>query len=98
MTPSWEIDDLLSALYFSIFYLNSELELYRQCANPRCSKWFLVRTTTTKKKYCSQECFNRVTQDKYRKNKRIEDKQKKICMSSSYRFFLCPWFMDFIST
>ncbi len=77
MTPSWKIDDLLSALYFSIFYLNSELELYRQCANPRCSKWFLVRTTTTKKKYCSQECCNRVTQDKYRKNKRIEEKKKK---------------------
>lgn len=77
MTPSWKIDDLLSALYFSIFYLNSELELYRQCANPRCNKWFLVRTTTTKKKYCSQECCNRVTQDKYRKNKRIEEKQKK---------------------
>lgn len=77
MIPSWKISDLLSSLYFSIFYLNSELELYRQCANPRCSTWFLVRTTTTKKKYCSQECCNRVTQDKYRKNKRKEEENKK---------------------
>lgn len=77
MTPSWKIDDLLSALYFSIFYLNPELELHRQCANPRCKTWFLVRTTTTKKKYCSQECCNRVTQDKYRKNKRKEEDSKK---------------------
>lgn len=72
-TPSWVIDDLLSALYFSIFYLDHNLELYRQCANPRCNKWFLVRTTSTKKKYCSDECRNRVVQNRYRKKKREQD-------------------------
>ena len=70
MMPSWKVDTLLSAVYFSIFYLNPNLELYRQCANPRCGKYFLVRTTSTKKKYCSTKCCNRVTQDTYRKNKR----------------------------
>ncbi len=69
-SPSWVIDDLLSALYFSIFYLDPNLELYRQCSNPKCNKWFLVKTTSTKKKYCSEECRNRVVQDRYRKRKK----------------------------
>lgn len=72
MMPSWKVDTLLSAAYFSIFYLNPNLELYRQCANPRCGKYFLVKTTSTRKKYCSTECCNRVTQDTYRKNKRTK--------------------------
>ena len=70
MSPSWEVDSLLCALYFSIFYLKPDLELYRQCANPRCKKYFLVRTTSTRTKYCSTECCNRVTQDRYRKKRR----------------------------
>jgi len=78
--PSWKIDDLLSALYFSIFYLNPKLELYRQCANPKCQKWFLVSATTNKKKYCSQECCNRVTQNAYRRRKseKNEDSKKTV--------------------
>jgi hypothetical protein len=72
MMPSWKVDTLLSAAYFSIFYLNPNIELYRQCANPRCGKYFLVRTTSTRKKYCSTECCNRMTQDTYRKNKRSQ--------------------------
>lgn len=70
MTPSWKVDSLLSALYFSLFYIKPDLELYRQCANPRCQKYFLVKTTSTHKKYCSTECCNRVTQDRYRKRRR----------------------------
>lgn len=70
MSPSWKVDSLLSALYFSLFYIKPDLELYRQCANPRCQKYFLVKTTSTHKKYCSTECCNRVTQDRYRKNRR----------------------------
>lgn len=70
MMPSWKVDSLLCAAYFSIFYLKPDLELYRPCANPRCGKYFLVKTTSTRKKYCSTECCNRVSQDKYRKNNR----------------------------
>lgn len=70
MTPSWNVDSLMSAIYFSLFYMKPDLELYRPCANPRCRNYFLVKTTTTQKKYCSTECCNRVTQDKYRKKKR----------------------------
>lgn len=70
MSPSWRVDSLLCAAYFSIFYLNPELELYRSCQNPRCGKYFLVKTTSTRVRYCSTACCNRVTQDRYRKKKR----------------------------
>lgn len=72
MTPSWRVGSLLSALYFSIFYIKPDMELYRQCSNPRCGKYFLVKTTSTRTKYCSTECCNRVTQDTYRKNQRTK--------------------------
>lgn len=74
MSPSWKVDSLLSAIYFSIFFLRPDLELYRQCANPRCQRYFLVKTTSTRTKYCSTECCNRVTQDRYRKKKREQSK------------------------
>ena len=77
MTPTWVIDDLLSALYFSIFYLKPNLELYRQCANPRCNKYFLVSATSNKKIYCSPECCSRVTQYTYRKKKKENENKKK---------------------
>jgi len=70
MTPSWKVDSLLCAAYFSIFYLNPELELYRPCQNPRCGRYFLVKATSTRVRYCSTACCNRVTQDRYRKKQR----------------------------
>ena len=73
MTPSWKVDSLLCAAYFSIFYLKPDLELYRPCGNPRCGKYFLVKTTSTRNRFCSQECCNRVTQDRYRKRKREKE-------------------------
>lgn len=73
MVPSWNVDSLLCAAYFSIFYLKPNLELYRPCDNPRCGRYFLVKTTSTRKRYCSKECCNRVTQDNYRKRKREKE-------------------------
>nr|WP_312983715.1 CGNR zinc finger domain-containing protein [Clostridioides sp.] len=73
MSPSWKVDSLLCAAYFSVFYLKPDLELYRPCDNPRCGKYFLVKTTSTKTRYCSTECCNRVTQDRYRKRKREKE-------------------------
>jgi len=70
MAPTWKVDSLLSAIYFSIFYMKPELELYRQCANPNCRRYFLVRSTSTRNKYCSPECCNRMSQSMYRKRKR----------------------------
>lgn len=73
MSPSWKVESLLCASYFSVFYLKPDLELYRPCDNPRCGKYFLVKTTSTKTRYCSTECCNRVTQDRYRKRKREKE-------------------------
>ena len=73
MAPSWKVDSLLCAAYFSAFYLKPNLELYRPCDNPRCGRYFLVKTTSTRNRFCSQECCNRVTQDRYRKRKRERD-------------------------
>lgn len=75
MSPSWKVDNLLCALYFSIFYLKPDLELYRPCDNPNCGKYFLVKTTSTKTRYCSTECCNRVTQARYRKKRREREEQ-----------------------
>lgn len=70
MTPNWSVDSLMSALYFSIFYMNPEQELYKKCANPNCDNYFFVKTTATNKKYCSQLCSNAVQQAKLRKRKK----------------------------
>ncbi|WP_127837209.1 CGNR zinc finger domain-containing protein [Clostridium prolinivorans] len=74
MYPSWNIDNLMAALYFSIFYM-TQSELYRRCANPNCGVYFLVRTTSTRKKYCSDECRNRFQQHKYRQRKRSKQER-----------------------
>ena len=69
MEPSWKVDSLMSALYFSLFYLKPNMELYRPCSNPRCSNYFLVKSTSSKTKYCCTKCSNNVTQTRYRKKK-----------------------------
>lgn len=66
MTGSWVIPDLYSALFFSIFYMKPDLELYRKCENPNCGCYFLVSTTNSRRKYCSVECSNAVQQRKHR--------------------------------
>lgn len=66
LTPSWRIDDFLSAIFFSIFYINPELQIYRKCANIHCNQYFLVDTTSKRRKYCSTECRNQSNVNKYR--------------------------------
>jgi len=66
MGPSWQINTLMDAIYFSIFYLKPELELYRKCENPSCENYFLVKTTFTTKKYCCDQCANAAQQRRHR--------------------------------
>lgn len=68
MTPSWSVDTLLGGLYFSIFYMKPDLELFRRCR--QCGTFFSVRATSTRKVYCSDECRNRYQQTMHRKRKR----------------------------
>ena len=71
MVPSWTVDTLLGGLYFSIFYMKPDLELFRRCR--QCGTFFPVRTTSTRKVYCSDECRNRYQQSMHRKRKREQE-------------------------
>lgn len=71
MSPSWNIDSLLGGLYFSIFYMKPDLELFRRCRH--CGSFFQVRSTSTRKVYCSDECRNRYQQAMHRKRKREKE-------------------------
>lgn len=70
MSASWRIPDLYSALFFSIFYMRPETELYRRCENPSCGVYFLVATTNSRRKYCSPACSNAMQQRKIRARKK----------------------------
>lgn len=70
MSPSWCVNSLMGAIYFSIFYMKPGLELYRLCANPNCNQYFLVKTTSVRNKYCCPECANATAQRNYRKRKK----------------------------
>lgn len=73
MEPTWKVDSLMSALYFSLFYLRPKMELYRPCGNPKCNNYFLVKSTSSKTKYCCTRCANNMTQTRYRQ-KKLSDK------------------------
>lgn len=67
MTPSWRVEYLLAGLYFSVFYMRPKIELYRTCANPNCRLPFLVKTTSSKQKYCQPACANAMAQRNHRR-------------------------------
>lgn len=66
LEPSWKAPHLLTALYFSLFYMKPKSEIYRKCANPSCTSFFLVRTSNSRKKYCCDACRNASNQRDYR--------------------------------
>ena len=69
MAPSWEVPDLLSAMYCSLFFMRPGIEVYRECANPNCNVHFLVKTTATRNKYCCPACANATAQRNHRRRK-----------------------------
>ena len=70
MEPRWKVSDLLSAMYFSIFYMRPNIELTRKCENPNCNNYFTVSRTSSRKKFCCQECANAVAQARFRAKKK----------------------------
>lgn len=68
MMPSWQVETLLSGLYFSIFYMKPDLELFRRCKE--CGQFFTVKATSTRKVFCGDSCRNRYHQSLHRKRKR----------------------------
>ena len=67
LIATWQVDMLIEALYFSIFYMRSG-QIYKECENPNCKrdKYFLVEATRTNKRYCSEQCRNAAGAQRYR--------------------------------
>lgn len=67
LTATWQVDTLIEALYFSIFYMKNG-EMYKECENPNCKrdKFFLVEATRTNKHYCCEQCRNAAGAQRYR--------------------------------
>ena len=74
MTPSWHVDSLIGGLYFSIFYMKPDLELFRRCR--QCGQFFTVKATSTRKVYCDDICRNRYQQSMHRKRKREKEEKE----------------------
>ncbi len=66
LEPTWKAPNLLTALYFSLFYMKPKSEIYRKCANPSCTNFFLVKTSNSRKKYCCDDCRNASNVRSYR--------------------------------
>lgn len=67
LTATWQVDTLIEALYFSIFYMRNG-EMYKECENPNCKRdrFFLVEATRTNKYYCCEQCRNAAGAQRYR--------------------------------
>ncbi len=76
LSPAWQVDSLLQALYFSIFYMKPGAEIYRECANPGCRRggYFLVNASRINKEYCCPQCQQAAATRRSRARKR--DKKK----------------------
>ena len=71
LTPTWQVDTLLQALYFSVFFMKPGIEIYKECGNPRCKreKYFLVEATRTNKEYCCVQCARAAAAQRFRSRK-----------------------------
>lgn len=67
LTATWQVNTLIEALYFSIFYMRNG-EMYKECENPNCKRdrFFLVEATRTNKHYCCEQCRNAAGAQRYR--------------------------------
>lgn len=67
LTATWQVDTLIKALYFSIFYTRNG-KMYKECENPNCKRdrFFLVELTRTNKHYCCEQCRNAAGAQRYR--------------------------------
>ena len=66
LEPSWKATSLLSAYYFSIYYMHPGKEIYRKCANPSCHEYFSVKTSNSRKIYCCTKCRDANDQREHR--------------------------------
>lgn len=76
LAPRWQIDTLLQALYFAIFYMKPGIKMYKRCANPNCKRdvFFLTDRTKTNKNYCCVQCRSAAGQRRRRLDEQAEKK------------------------
>lgn len=76
LSPRWQIDTLLQALYFAIFYMKPGIKIYKRCENPNCKRdiFFLTNRTKTNTKFCSPQCRSAAGQRRRRFEKQAEKK------------------------
>lgn len=72
LEPTWVVNDLITALYLSLFYMKPNVELIRKCQNPNCDRYFIIKTSSSRTKYCCTACGNAMAQARYRQNKKSE--------------------------
>lgn len=68
MEPDWMVDSLLSAMYFSIFFMDSKIEMLKRCKH--CGKLFIVKRSSENRLYCDSYCRNNAQQAKHRLKKK----------------------------
>ena len=68
LQASWDVGNLISAVYFSIFYMKPGIEIYKECENPNCKRdrYFLVEATRGNKRYCCDKCANAAASQRHR--------------------------------
>lgn len=64
MQPDWRVDSLLSAMYFSLFFMDSKMEMLKRCKY--CGRLFQVKRSSTTHLYCDSFCRNNAQQAKHR--------------------------------
>ena len=50
----WQIPNLITAIYFAIFFLNPNFTLIKKCANPTCDEYFDVLKSNKRKNIAVQ--------------------------------------------
>lgn len=75
LAPRWQIDTLLQALYFAIFYMKPGVKMYKRCLNPNCKRdiFFLTDRTKTNKDYCCVQCRSAAGQQRRRLAKKAKE-------------------------
>lgn len=64
MRPDWQISSLFGALYFSLFFIDSNTETMRRCA--KCGRFFIVNKSNSIKIYCDNFCRRNAQAAKHR--------------------------------
>lgn len=64
MRPDWHVGSLLSAIYFSLFFVDSDTETLRRCS--RCGRYFVVNRSNSVKIYCDEYCRRNAQAAKHR--------------------------------